>query len=161
MNEEKEQLLDEQEAPEEVLGGGAGFQSPALWFGLLLVPVIVGLGGAWVGGSEEIQAPEAVVEAPAEAGEGVGAEVPVAASRGPRAGTWDLETEDFQEEDVSCAFAYLVGRSLDREVQAFLETLERPVRFLEDLGQETVMREPARINVYVDPRKMITRVECG
>jgi len=134
---------------------------PFFWFGLILIPVVMGLFAS-------IFAPRAPEEgATAEQAQAV-IEQPVRQIRDRRDYDRNGSSRRTRNQrstplilDKSCNFADYVGRPYSNTIKSELNLTKRQIRWLKEVGQKTPLTDIYRINVYLNPQKTITRIECG
>lgn len=134
-------------------------RNPALWFGLILIPVFLAVLVSFLGQekAEEGEAPPAPAQAPAEdlARQNVTRPAP---PPGPGMG----ERSPRVEASPACDFAIWAGRPLnEEEVARQMEALGRPYRVLPPGSMMTMDYSPSRVNFDVDENGIVSRIWCG
>ena len=137
--------------------------APALWLGLIAIPIVLGL---LAGLGKSNTAPEVVpppaVQTPASntRGRGIG---DVSANNPIIAPAMAEKTQ--LENDFSCDFEEWVGQEMSEEMIQIIKDAQggkgRPFRILPPGSAMTMDHSPARVNFDLDDAGNITRVWCG
>ena len=150
-----------EERPEDLFRTRSPFQSPYLWFGLLLVPVVLSLLNSLLSGPQQA-APQAPPERPAvRVAPAVSGDVVIRGGETMKAGQSQSAPASAPVGDTGCNFETYTGVKLTRDLYDRFLLLQRPVNLYQDVGQKAPTREPARINIYLNHIKQITRIACG
>ncbi|MGQ0528132.1 MAG: I78 family peptidase inhibitor [Alphaproteobacteria bacterium] len=140
-------------------------RNPAIWFGLILIPVFLGLLIAFVGPDEAPVEPAlSIVSEPAPR-QAVPEYSPVPGQQGQRKAppqAQGIEAAPGAPAVQSCNFNIWAGRPLNEaEVVRELSALKRPYRFLPPGSMMTMDYSPARVNFDLDDARVVKRIWCG
>ena len=147
------------DSAENLFNQAPSLKVPMMWLGLILLPIVLGVIGTAIYGKDEVAfAPPLPAPNPVVSAEKISpSEMAILRGRGRRAVRQRPGTEQINV----CPFKIYVGKTVDESVINAFRALERPVIFEKESGQRAPTADKKRINIYVDPYRVITRIVCG
>ncbi len=130
---------------------------PYFWFGLMAIPVVIGFLAAIFAPPPQAtpgNPPQAQVEEAPQTTTTTSARQHKTSARRSR----ERATSGGA---LACDFSDYVGKTYSKALDNELGLTQRPVVYYKEIGQQSRQSDPARINVYLNKEKKITRIECG
>ena len=144
---DKKQPYLKEDSVEALFDRPKNLKPPLMWFGLMFIPVLLGLI------SYAINDPPEPVQAP-------GVEVKAVVKSTP-SGRGSSARSINETRARRCPYQSYRGKVLTGELRKSFERTGRIIQFLKENGAKTPFTNDKRINIYVDPSRIITRIECG
>lgn len=135
-------------------------QNPALWLGLLAVPIVLAFIIGIVKPDRTFTPPERPVNRQPSDGQRalapISADTPIIAQA-----IQSTRPDDEPVSETGCDFSDWVGLEVSEEMQKAIKDAKRPFRILPPGSMMTMDHNPERVNFDLDNAGTITRVWCG